>query len=75
VAHPGRRSLGGVGRRSEWREFKVALSMLVVLGVVVAEAIHSGQPAWVLIGLIGPAVLVALEGPAVVRHWPRRARH
>ena len=49
--------------------------MLVVLGVVVAEAVHSGQPAWVLIGLIGPAVLVVLEGPAVVRHWPRRARH
>ncbi len=44
--------------------------MLVVLGVVVAEAIHSGQPAWVLIGLIGPAVLAL----AVVRDWPRRVR-
>ncbi len=44
--------------------------MLVVLGVVLAQAIHSGQPAWVLIGLIGPAVLVL----AVVRHWPRRFR-
>ncbi len=75
MAYPGRQSLGRVGRRSEWREFKIALSMLVVLGVVVAEAVHSGQPAWALIGLIGPAVLVVLEGPAVVRHWPRRARH
>ena len=53
----------------------MVLSMLVVLGVVVAEAVHSGQPAWALIGLIGPAVLAVLEGPAVVRHWPRRARH
>jgi hypothetical protein len=44
--------------------------MLVVLGVVVAEAIHSGQPAWALIGLIGPAVLAV----AVVRNWPRRVR-
>jgi hypothetical protein len=44
--------------------------MLVVLGVVVAEAIHAGQPAWVLIGLIGPAMLAV----AVVRHWPRRFR-
>ncbi len=44
--------------------------MLVMLGVLVAEAIHTGQPAWVLIGLIGPAVLAV----AVVRHWPRRFR-
>jgi hypothetical protein len=44
--------------------------MLVVLGAVVAEAIHSGQPAWVLIGLIGPVVLAW----AVVRDWPRRIR-
>ena len=44
------------------------LSMLVVLGVVVAEAIRSGQPAWVLTGLMGPAVLAV----ATVRHWPRR---
>ncbi len=44
--------------------------MLVVLGVVLAEAIRSGQPAWVLIGLVGPAVLLV----AVVRHWPRRFR-
>ena len=39
--------------------------MLVVLGVVVAEAIHAGQPAWVLIGLIGPAHAGRGGGPAL----------
>jgi len=65
-----RRSLVRVRPRWEWSDLKVVVSMLVVLGVVLAEAIDSGQPAWVLIGLIGPAVLVL----AVVRHWPRRFR-
>jgi hypothetical protein len=65
-----RRSLASVGQRWGWSDLKVVAAMLVVLGVVVAEAIDSGQPAWVLIGLIGPTVLVV----ALVRHWPRRFR-
>lgn len=63
-----RRSLAGVGPRWDRSDCKVVLSMLVVLGVVVAEAIRSGQPAWVLTGLMGPAVLAV----AMLRHWPRR---
>jgi hypothetical protein len=65
-----RRSLIRARPRWDWSDLKVVVAMLVVLGVVLAEAIHSGQPAWVLIGLIGPAVLVM----AVVRQWPRRFR-
>jgi hypothetical protein len=65
-----RRSLASVGPRRERSDLKVVVSMLAVLGVVVAEAIHAGQPAWVLTGIIGPAVLAV----AVVRHWPRRFR-
>jgi hypothetical protein len=64
------RALLASGPRWARSDLKVVLSMLVVLGVVVAEAVHSGQPAWVLIGLVGPAVLAV----AVVRQWPRRFR-
>ena len=42
--------------------------MLIVLGVVLARAVSSGQPAWVLVGLIGPLALL------VAARASRRAR-
>ncbi|MDQ2726524.1 MAG: hypothetical protein M3Y91_01350 [Actinomycetota bacterium] len=54
----------------ERRTWRHVIAVVIVLVIMVAAAIDLAQPAWLLVGLIGPA---ALAGDEVARRHRRRA--
>lgn len=55
--------------RREWRTWRLVISIGAALVIMVVAAIDLAQPAWLLIGFIGPA---ALAGDEVARLHRRR---
>lgn len=53
-----------------WRTWRPVLSIVIVLIIMIAAAIDFAQPAWLLVGLVGPA---ALAGDEMTRRHRRRA--
>lgn len=72
IARRGEAGFGPVASsRPSYRPVRGIVAMAVVLGVLAAQAARTGEPSWIVPGLVGPVVLAVV---ALGHRWCRARR-